>query len=70
MAGTAKKRVINRGPTSAVKELLIQFNALNTQFDALLAKLDADVGVSDTNYASTLGATVCNINDINGNAPS
>lgn len=28
---------------------------LKTQFNALLAKLDADGGVTDTNYSSTLG---------------
>lgn len=36
------------------RDLVIQFNNLVTKFDALLAKLDADAGVTDTNYTSTL----------------
>jgi len=37
-------------------ELLVEkYNNLVTKFNQLLAKLDADAGVADTNYASTLG---------------
>jgi len=30
-----------------------QFNSLRTAYQATLAKLDADAGVTDTNYAAT-----------------
>lgn len=33
--------------------LKVQFNLLRTAYLALLAKLDADGGVTDTNYAAT-----------------
>jgi hypothetical protein len=34
---------------------------LQTKLNALLAKLDADAGVTDVNYASTLGVTVTDV---------
>ncbi len=34
--------------------LRVEFNKLRAAFDALCAKLDADTGVADTNYAATL----------------
>lgn len=37
----------------AVAELIAQVNAITTKHNALLAKLDADAGVTDTNYAAT-----------------
>lgn len=37
-----------------VRALLAQLEELVPNFNALLAKLDADSGVSDTNYESTL----------------
>ena len=39
------------------QELLTAYNDLATKHNALLAKLDADVGVTDINYAATLSAT-------------
>lgn len=41
-------------PQSVEAELRAQVNNLTTTVRALCAKLDADVGVTDTNYASTL----------------
>lgn len=38
----------------ALRDAADDFTELRTQFVALLAKLDADVGVTDTNYAATL----------------
>ena len=40
---------------SATRDTVISYNKLLTKFDALLTKLDADAGVTDTNYTSTLG---------------
>ncbi len=46
-SGTATDREIQVGLVADEAEL-------RTQFAALLAKLDADTGVTDTDYASTL----------------
>ena len=35
--------------------LRLEFNKLRAKFDALLAQLDADAGVTDTDYESGLG---------------
>lgn len=42
-------------PESEVYQLRQQFNTLVTNFEDLLAKLDADDGVADGDYAATLG---------------
>ena len=68
MAGTIKKVRVTGRPGSDVYELSVQFNALVTKFDAVLAKLDADAGVTDTTYASLHGVTVCQIGDAAGTA--
>lgn len=39
-----------------IEDLRNQVNTLTAKHNALLAKLDADAGVTDTNYASTLAA--------------
>lgn len=51
-------------PTSAVQQLIIEFNLLRQELDemranynATLAKLDADAGVTDVNYAALHGLT-------------
>lgn len=36
--------------------ILNQLNDLSAAINALTAKLDADAGVTDTNYAATIGA--------------
>jgi hypothetical protein len=38
-----------------VRQLLQEHSDLVAAFNLLLAKLDADAGVTDSNYASTLG---------------
>ena len=38
----------------------LQFNNLVAKFDALLAKLDADAGVTDANYVATLDSNSAN----------
>lgn len=54
---------LNQKPTRASRDALaaIIVNLVN-QHNALLAKLDADVGVTDTDYASTLTVTVPTLN--------
>ena len=58
MANTQNLRRAIGGDVTAVAihqaDNVDDFAALRTAFIALLAKLDADGGVSDTNYASTL----------------
>lgn len=40
--------------TAALRALITQHNALIVNFNLLLAKLDADATVTDTDYESTL----------------
>lgn len=42
---------------AATEDLATLANELRTTHNALLAKLDADAGVTDTNYAATNGVT-------------
>ncbi len=46
---------------SALRDGVDDITELRTQFAALLAKLDADAGVTDTNYASTLALATQNL---------
>lgn len=39
---------------SALRDIADDLASIRTKFIALLVKLDADAGVTDTNYASTL----------------
>lgn len=39
---------------TTLREVADDFTELRAQFNALLAKLDADTGVNDTNFAATL----------------
>lgn len=43
-------------PEAANEKLRQEFNRLVDAFDALLAKLDADSGVGDSNYAAQIGS--------------
>lgn len=45
-------------PKSAEQAMLIQLDSLVTAIQALTAKLDADAGVTDTNYTALIGATL------------
>lgn len=62
--GTNQEMVNKAMPANAkvkagdvMAELIAQVNALTTKHNALLAKLDADAGVTDTNYAATNAVT-------------
>ena len=44
----------------SLRDLTVQFNNLVAKYDALLAKLDADAGVTDANYVSTLDSNSTN----------
>ena len=48
-----------------LQEMITAYNNLATQYNALLAKLDADAGVTDTNYAATVSAASTDLKDIN-----
>lgn len=54
----ADKRFRSCGDDTALRDqfnaLVDDYDELRTQYVALLAKLDADAGVTDTDYASTL----------------
>jgi hypothetical protein len=39
---------------TTLRDIADDFTTVKTQFNALLAKLDADAGVTDVNYASLL----------------
>lgn len=66
MAGTTTKSRVNVGhKQSAIRDLLIQFNKLVDDVEnvravvvALTTKLDADAGVTDTNYTSVTAAPI------------
>jgi hypothetical protein len=54
--------------TTDMQQLAIEFNALRQELDevranynAVLAKLDADGGVTDINYVSTLGVAASTV---------
>lgn len=51
-ASTTIKTQVRVPRGSIEKELIIQFNALVAAFDVVTAKLDADAGVTDTNYSA------------------
>lgn len=58
--GTNQEKINKASPANAkaklgdaVAELVAQMNTLTTNYNALLAKLDADAGVTDTNYVAT-----------------
>lgn len=54
--GTAKVKL-----GDIIAELTSQVNALTTAHNALTAKLDADAGVTDTNYTSLTGVTATTV---------
>jgi hypothetical protein len=61
MATKVKKTRDNSGhENGALYELMRQYNNLAAKFDALLAKLDADAGVTDNNYVGTLDSNSAN----------
>lgn len=44
-------------PESPLYELVAGFNDLIDKYEALLAKLDSDTGITDTDYESTVGGS-------------
>ena len=55
---TVNLAVANAAPDdkNLIWALLVIANQLATAMNALTAKLDADAGITDTNYAATIGA--------------
>jgi hypothetical protein len=45
----------NQADKNLLRQLVGAYNDLATKHAALLAKLDADAGVTDTNYVATIG---------------
>lgn len=70
MAGTTTKSRRTALKGADLNDLLVQFNLLVASMDGVLAKLDADAGVTDTNYASTWGTQYAKIGDDKGTAIS
>lgn len=58
MAGTTQdvKRQYAGGDTELLAVLVTQFNLVIDNLDAICAKLDADTGVNDTDYADEVTA--------------
>lgn len=54
VAGTVQSQLNRMNPAAADAKLGDLLNEIITKQNALLAKLDADAGVTDTNYAATL----------------
>lgn len=57
-----KKGGLNQGDVVQVLyDLQTNFNTLRTEYNTLVSKLNADVGVTDTNYAATASAAVSGV---------
>lgn len=54
VAGTVQSQLNRMNPAAADAKLGDLLNEIITKHNALLAKLDADAGVTDTNYVATL----------------
>ncbi len=61
MATTTKKYIktstSSGGVPSDVQALVDAYNRLEARFEALLTKMDADAGITDTNYAATINGS-------------
>lgn len=68
MAGTTTKSKQSCKAGSDLADVLVQFNNLVTAFDAVLAKLDLDAGVTDANYVALHGSTASKVGDMSGTA--
>lgn len=60
MSTKVKTSVDLYGEVGGKRDLVIQFNNLVAKFDALLAHLDADAGVSATDFVSTFDSNSTN----------
>lgn len=70
-AGTVQDQLNRASPAMAdgkvgdvLAELITAVNALQTKYNALLAKLDADAGVTDANYAATQAVSTTSLKDL------
>lgn len=52
---------------SCCENVRAEHNNLVTKFEALLAKLDADAGVTSTDYVATIGGVAGIVKDRSGN---
>lgn len=67
MASAITKSRDNSGePGSTERDLLVKFNVLVAAIDTLCAKLDADAGVTDTNYGTLVANLNSRIGDMSG----
>lgn len=68
MASSITKSRDNSGVLggSTERDLLIKFNVLVAAIDTLCAKLDADAGVTDTNYTTLVANLNSRIGDVSG----
>jgi hypothetical protein len=65
MATTTLRYVKSAAPAAAiggqtpadVAALVLAYNRLEARLEALLTKMDADAGITDTNYAATINGT-------------
>ena len=65
MATTTLRYIKTTAPTAGVgaqtpadvAALVLAYNRLEARLEALLTKLDADAGVTDTNYGATINGT-------------
>lgn len=70
-AGSVQAQLNKLAPAAAdaklgdvLADLISELNALKTKHNALVAKLDLDAGVTDTNYTSLTGVTSTSIKDL------
>ena len=65
-----KSRDNSGGPGSTERDLLVKFNVLVAAIDTLCAKLDADAGLTDTNYTTLVANLNSRIGDLSGTVVS
>jgi len=58
----------NAPPGSAVRTLIIQYNAFLAEFRVLCVKLDADTGVAGTDYTASIDGACSLIGNTAGTA--
>jgi hypothetical protein len=67
-ASVTSSRDNSGGRGSTERDLLVKFNVLIGAIDVLCTKLDADAGVTDTNYQALVGNLNSKIGDQSGTA--
>lgn len=69
MASSITQSRDNSGePGSTERDLLVKYNVLVAAIDTLCAKLDADAGVTDTNYTTLVANLNSRIGNLSGTA--